>query len=50
MGLAYLPTKLGSFGGVNIGKYTSPIEHLGYTLPESTNMTMAAKSTMNESM
>ena len=29
MGLAYLPTKLGSFGGFHVGKYTSPIEHLG---------------------
>ena len=26
---AYLPTKLGSFGGFHVGKYTSPIEHLG---------------------
>ena len=24
----YLPTKLGSLGAVNLGKYTSPIEYL----------------------
>ena len=30
MGLAYLPTKLGSFGGKLVGKYTvRPIEHMG---------------------
>ena len=27
--MVYLPTKLGSFGGKNVGKYTSPKKHLG---------------------
>ena len=28
--MAYLPTKLGSFGGFHVGKYTIQNEHLGF--------------------
>ena len=32
--LHYLPTKLGSFGDFHVGKYSSPMEHLGLAKPK----------------
>ena len=31
MVLLYLPTKLGVSNGANVGKYSSTMEHMGYT-------------------
>ena len=38
MVLEYLPTKLGHFGGVNVAKNSSTMEHMGDSLPEGISL------------